>query len=68
MFFIRFNMGCIMRKPVFAQVNIKAQISYAIVSNWKPLAMRCGCTAWFVTDLVGNRRFSHDASHLMGLI
>ena len=32
--------------------------------------MRCDCTAWFVsdqTDLVGNRRFSRNASHLMFL-
>ena len=27
----------------------------------------CGCTAWFVTDLVGNHKdkFSHDAAHKM---
>ena len=32
----------------------------------KPLAIFCGCTAWFVWDLVGNPedRFSLDVAHI----
>ena len=32
----------------------------------KPLAILCGCTAWFVSDQVGNPedRFSHNEAHL----
>ena len=32
----------------------------------KPLAIFCGCTAWFVCDLVENPedRFSHNEAHL----
>ena len=35
--------------------------------NFKPLAVLCGCTAWFVSDLVGNPedRFSHNEAHLL---
>ena len=31
----------------------------------KPLAIFCGCTAWFTSDLVGNPedRFSHNEAH-----
>ena len=34
--------------------------------NFKPLAIFCGCTAWFVSDLVGNPedRFSHNQAHI----
>ena len=33
--------------------------------NFKPLGIFCGCTAWFVSDLVGNPedRFSHNEAH-----
>ena len=33
--------------------------------EFKPLAILCGCTAWFVSDLVGNPKngFSHDEAH-----
>ena len=36
----------------------------------KPLAIFCGCTAWFVSDLVGNPedRFSHNEGHLLFFI
>ena len=32
---------------------------------FNPLAILCGCTAWFVSDLVGNPedRFSHNEAH-----
>ena len=35
--------------------------------NFKPLAIFCGCTAWFVSDLVGNPedRFSHKEAHIL---
>ena len=35
--------------------------------NFKPLVIFCGCTARFVSDLVGNPedRFSHNEAHLM---
>ena len=33
---------------------------------FKPLAIFCGCTARFVSDLIGNPedRFTHDAAHI----
>ena len=36
------------------------------IRNFKPLAILCGCTAWFVWGLVGNTedRFSHNEAHL----
>ena len=35
--------------------------------NFKPQAIFCGCTAWFVSDLVGNPedRFSHNEAHMI---
>ena len=37
--------------------------------NFKPLAIFDGCTAWFVSDMVGNPedRFSHDTAQLKWL-
>ena len=34
--------------------------------NFQPLAIFCGCTAWFVWNLVGNPedRFSHNEAHM----
>ena len=34
--------------------------------NFKPPAIFCGCTAWFVLDLVGNTEdlFSHNEAHM----
>ena len=34
--------------------------------NFKPLVILCGCTARFVSDLVGNPedRFSHNEAHI----
>ena len=36
------------------------------IPNFKPLAIFCSCTAWFVSDLVRNPkdRFSRDKAHL----
>ena len=35
--------------------------------NFKPLAILCGCTAWFVWDLVENPedRFSNNEAHII---
>ena len=35
--------------------------------NFKPPAIFCGCTAWFMSDLVGNPedRFSHNEAHII---
>ena len=36
------------------------------IRNFKPLAIFCGCTAWLVSDLVGNPedRFSQNEAHI----
>ena len=36
------------------------------IRNFKPLAILCGCTARFVSDLVGNSedRFSHNEAQM----
>ena len=36
------------------------------IKNFKPLAIFCGSTAWFVSDLVGNPkdRSSHNQAHI----
>ena len=36
----------------------------------KPLAILCGCRAWFVWDLVGNPedRFSHNEAQLIDIL
>ena len=38
--------------------------------NFKPLAIFCGCTAQFVSDLVGNPedRFSHNEARIVLLV
>ena len=35
--------------------------------NFQHLSIFCGCTAWFVSDLIGNpeNRFSHNEAHLI---
>ena len=37
------------------------------IRNFKPPAIFCGCTAWFMSDLVGNPedRFSHNEAHMI---
>ena len=41
-----------------------------IIRNFEPLAIFCGCTARFLSNLVGNPedRFSHNEAHMMVLI
>ena len=36
------------------------------IQNFQPLAIFCNCTAWFVSDLVGNPEdwFSHKEAHV----
>ena len=36
-------------------------------TKFKPLAIFCGCTAWFVSDQVGNPedRFSHNEAQII---
>ena len=70
-----------MRKPFFLHVRKQViwQLISALFSlhrlynpstsyagNFKPLAIFCGCTARFVSDLVGNPqdRFSHNEAHI----
>ena len=38
----------------------------SLIRNFKLLAILCGCTAWFVWDLVGNPvdRFSHNEAQI----
>ena len=37
------------------------------MQNFKPLAIFCNCTAWFVSDAFGNPkdRFSHFEAHIV---
>ena len=41
-------------------------IDRTILRNFKSLAIFCGCTARFISDLVGHpeEQFSHDAAHM----
>ena len=43
------------------------QFLYMYFLNFKPLAIFCGCTARFVSDLVGNPedRLSHDEAQML---
>ena len=42
-------------------------IPYSLNTKFKLLNILNGCTAWFVSDLIGNLedRFSHNEAHLM---
>ena len=56
-----------MRNPDFSICENKdADQLRSNSENFKPLAIFCGCTARFVSDLVGNpeNRFSHDEAHI----
>ena len=46
------------------------QSLFYLIRNFKPLAIFCGCTAWFVSDQVGNNedRFSHNEAHMIRVI
>ena len=47
---------------VFVFATLIAQSLYFLNTYFKPLAILCGCTARFLSDLVGNPedRFSHN--------
>ena len=49
---------------VFATRIVHPSSSY--IQNFKPLAILCGCTAQFVSDLVGNPedQFSHNEAQI----
>ena len=42
-------------------------LSTYYIQNFKPLAILCGCTTWYVSDLVGNPkdRFSRNAAQII---
>ena len=73
----QFHMSRVVRKLVFCICENKdadqlrgnriVHSLYFLLSNFKPLAIFCGCTAWFVSDLVGNLedRFSHNEAHII---
>ena len=50
----------------FVFANWIVQSLYFINRNFKLLNIFCGCTAWLVSDLVGNLedRFSHNEAHI----
>ena len=52
------------KQRLFRYILRKYNPSTSSIRNFKPLAIFCGCTAGFVSDLVGNSvdRFSHDAA------
>ena len=68
-----------MRKPTFCVGEKKGpdqcfvfatqmvQFLYFIDPNFKPLAVFCACTAWFVSDLFGSpeNQFSCDVAHIV---
>ena len=51
---------------VFVFATQIVQSLYFLNTNFKPLAIFCGCTAQFVSELVGNPedRFSHNEAQL----
>ena len=55
-----------MRKPAFCKCENKDADQLRGNRNFKPLAIFRGCTARFVSDLVGNPedRFSHNEAHI----
>ena len=74
-----YYMSRVMNKPAFcicenkdaAQLHSNRAASFryidsTIIRNFKPLAIFCGCTAWFVLDLVGNTedRFFHVTAQI----
>ena len=43
-----------MRKPAFCTCENKGADQLCGNPNFKPLAIFCGCSVWFVSNLVGN--------------
>ena len=50
----------------FRYTNNTIPLSTTYIRNFKPLAISCGCTVWFVSDQVGNpeNRFSQNEAHI----
>ena len=75
----RYEMRFVVRKPAFCicenkdadqlRGNRKAdqRLCFRYTDSAIPLAIFCSCTAWFVSDLVGNLedRFSQDEAHMV---
>ena len=61
-----YNMSRVVRKLAFSICENKDADQLRGNRNFQPLAIFCGCIAWFVWDLVGNPedRFSHNEAHI----
>ena len=64
------HMSCDMRKPDICICENKDADQLRGNRNFKPLVIFCGCTARFVSDLVGNPedQLSHNEAHMILLI
>ena len=53
----------------FVSLHIFYSPSTSYIPNFKPLAIFCGCTARFVSDMVGDLgdRFSHGTAQLISI-
>ena len=51
----------------FRYIDSTITLLHIIIQNFQPLAIFCGCTARFVSDLVGNPedRFSHNEAQII---
>ena len=51
----------------FHYIDSTIPLLRSYIRNFKPLAILCGCTAWFVSDLVENPedRFSHNEAQIV---
>ena len=56
-------------QSLYFSLHRQYNISSFYIRNFKPLAIFCGCTAWFVSDPVENlkERFSCDAAKKLTL-
>ena len=68
------DLSHVLRKPAFCICTREADqrlcfcyIDSTYIRNFNPLAIFCGCTAQFVSNLVGNPEvlFSHNKAHLI---
>ena len=55
---------------IFATLDSAISLLSKSDPKFKPLAIFCGCTDWFVSDLVGNpeHRFSRDAAQMNNVV
>ena len=49
------------------RIYIDSTTLYFLKQIFKPLAIFCSCTAWFMSDQVGNPKdgFSHNEAHML---